>query len=92
VCYYKSSNNSQSIRFRSNDFVGTVTLEASLDANPQADSDWFVAYTFPGDSAIDGSSAITTDYSITLQGNFTWIKATVNNYTGGNVGPITITY
>lgn len=92
VGYYKSSSISQSIRFRSNDFVGTVTLQASLDNDPQADTDWFDAYTFPGDSAVDGSSAITTDYSITLQGNFTWIRATVENFTGGNIGPITITY
>ena len=92
VGYYKSLGTSQSIRFQSNDFVGSVKIEATLDSDPQADTDWFDAYTFPGDSAVDGSSAITTDYSITLRGNFTWVKATVENFTGGNIGPITITY
>jgi len=92
VGYYKSSAISQSIRFISNDFVGSVKIEATLDSDPQADTNWFDAYTFPGDSTVDGSSAITTDYSITLQGNFTWIRATVENFAGGTIGPITITY
>lgn len=92
VGYYKSSATSQSIRFTSNDFAGSVNIEATLDSDPQADTNWFDAYTFPGDSAVDGSSAITTDYSITLQGKFTWIRATVENFTGGTIGPITITY
>lgn len=92
VGYYKSSAISQSIRFRSNDFVGSVKIEATLDADPLADADWFVAYTFPGDSAVDGSSAVTTDYSIALRGNFSWIRATVENFTDGTIGPITITY
>lgn len=92
VAYYKTTTSSQSIRFRSNDFEGVVKIEATLDADPQSNSEWFDAYSFPGDSAVDGSSAITTDYSITLQGNFTWLRATVENFTGGVIGPITITY
>lgn len=92
VGYYKSTSTSQTIRFQSNDFVGSVKLYATLDSDPDENIDWFNAYTFPGDSAIDGSTAITTDYSITLHGNFTWIKATVENFDGGTIGPITITY
>ena len=92
VGYYKSSSSTQTIRFRANDFVGLVTVQASLDADPTADTDWFDAYVFPGDSTIDGSTAVTTDYSITLTGNFAWIRATVSEFTGGTIGSITLTY
>ena len=92
VGYYKSTSSTQSIRFQSNDFVGLVTIEASLDSDPTEDSDWFEAYVFPGDSTIDGSTAVTTDYSITLTGNFAWIRATVSAFTGGTINSVTLTY
>ena len=92
VGYYKSSSSTQSIRFQSNDFVGLITVQASLDSDPTEDSDWFDAYVFPGDSTIDGSTAVTTDYSITLTGNFTWLRATVSAFTGGTIAGVTLTY
>ena len=92
VGYYKKTATSMSLRFRSDDFVGQVKIEASLDSDPSSDSDWFDAYTFPGDSTLDGSTAVTTDYSITLQGNFVWVRATVEQFSGGSIGPITLTY
>lgn len=92
VAYYKGSSTSQTIRFRSDDFPGTVVIQASLDSDPDSDDHWFDAYTFPGDSATDGSTAITTDYSITLTGNFTWIRATVTGFSSGSIGSITLTY
>lgn len=92
VAYYKGTSTSQTIRFRSNDFPGSVIIQASLDDDPTNDTHWFDAYTFPGDSAVDGSSAITTDYTISLQGNFTWIRATVTGFTTGSIGAVTLTY
>ena len=92
VGYYKSTSTSQTVRFSTNDFVGAVVLQGTLDADPTEDSDWFDAYTFPGDSAIDGSTAITTAYSITLHGNFTWIRAQVQTYTGCTIESVTLTY
>ena len=82
-----------------------VTVQASLDTDPKtADSypaeyptglieaDWFDVYTFPGDSAIDGSTAITTEYSIYLPGKYTWVRAIVTQFTSGVIGPITMSY
>jgi len=92
VGYYKSTSSTQSIRFQSNDFVGLITIQGSLDADPYEDSEWFDAYVFPGDSTIDGSTAVTTDYSITLTGNFTWLRATVSAFTGGTINSVTLTY
>lgn len=92
VGYYKSSSSTQSIRFQTDDFAGAITIQGSLDADPTEDSEWFDAYVFPGDSATDGSTAITTDYSITLTGNFTWLRATVSGFTGGTINSVTLTY
>lgn len=92
VGYYKSTSTSQTVRFSTNDFVGQIVLQGTLDADPTDDSDWFDAYTFPGDSATDGSTAITTTYSITLHGNFTWIRAQVQQFTDGVIDSITLTY
>ena len=92
VGYYNSSSSTQSIRFQTNDYAGTIVIQASLNSDPTEDSDWFDAYTFPGDSAVDGSTAITTDYSITLTGNFAWIRATTNAWTGGTIDAVTLSY
>jgi hypothetical protein len=92
VGYYKSSSSSQSIRFQTDDFAGVITIQGTLDTNPTQDSEWFDAYTFPGDSAVDGSTAISTDYSITLTGNFSWLRATVSAFTGGTITKVTLTY
>ena len=105
VGYYNGQGNGQNIRFIANDFPGVVTIQASLDTDPKtADSypaeyptglieaDWFDVYTFPGDSAIDGSSAISTDYSIYLPGKYTWVRAIVTQFTSGVIGPITMSY
>lgn len=92
IGYYKSTSSTQSIRFQTDDFAGAITIQASLDSDPTEDSKWFDAYVFPGDSATDGSTAITTDYSITLTGNFAWIRATVSGFTGGTINSVTLTY
>ena len=105
VGYYYGQGNGANIRFIANDFPGIVTIQASLDADPKtADSypaqyptgliepDWFDVYTFPGDSAIDGSTAITTDYTIYLPGKYTWVRAIVTQFTSGKIGPITMSY
>ena len=105
VGYYLGQGNGQNIRFIADDFPGIVTIQASLDTDPKtADSypadyptglieeDWFDVYTFPGDSAVDGSTAITTDYSIYLPGKYTWVRAIVSQFDSGKIGPITMSY
>ena len=92
VGYYNSNSHSQSVRFQTNDFAGTITVQASLDSDPENNSDWFDVYTFPGDSSQDGSTAITIDFSTSLSGNFTWVRAVVGSFTGGTINSVTLTY
>lgn len=90
--YYRRSANSQTLRFTTDDFVGEITIQASLDTDPTEDSQWFDIYTFPGDSATDGSTAITTDYATSVLGRFAWIRAVVTGFTDGTIDAVTLTY
>jgi len=92
VGYYRRSASTQTVRFQTNDFAGTITIQASLDSDPTTDSEWFNVYVFPGDSTQDGSTAITTDFSTSLTGNFVWVRAVVGNFTGGTITSVTLTY
>ena len=90
--YYRRNSSSQTVRLQTNDFAGTIAIQASLDTDPVNDQDWFDVYNFPGDSSQDGSTAITTDFSTTLTGNFVWIRAVVRDYSGGTITLVTLTY
>lgn len=92
VGYYKRSSSTQTVRFITDDFAGVITIQASLDTDPTEDSAWFDVYVFPGDSVQDGSTAISTDFSTSLTGNFAWIRASVSAFTGGTINSVTLTY
>jgi len=108
VGYYKSSSSTQSVRFDVDDFVGTIVIQGTLDSNPENHDAWFELYEFPDnnvipddsssmdsssmDSSSDGSTAITTVRSVTVTGNFTYIRAAVHYYAGGDINSVTLTY
>ena len=92
VGYYRRTSSSQTVRFQTDDFAGIITIQASLDNDPTNDSQWFEVYVFPGDSTQDGSTAISTNFSTSITGNFAWIRATVSNFTGGTINSVTLTY
>ena len=92
VGYYKRTSSTQTIRFQTDEFVGAITIQGSLDTDPTADSKWFNVYVFPNDSTPDGSTAISTDFSTSLTGNFVWLRATVSAFAGGTITSVTLTY
>jgi hypothetical protein len=85
--YYISKSGTQSVLFDVDDFVGDVTIQGTLDADPEVDDQWFDIYEFP-----DDSSATTATISYTIKGNFTWLRARVTNFTSGTINSITLTY
>jgi hypothetical protein len=87
VGYYRSRRSTQSVRFQLSEFVGIITIQGTLDADPQADSQWFDVYEYG-----DGSSQETGDFSQALIGNFTWLRARVTAFTGGTITAVTLTY
>jgi len=87
VAYYRRQSGTQSVRFVTTDFLGIIKIQASLDADPTQDEDWFDVYEFPDDSA-----EITIDFSQSLIGNFAWIRAHVIGFLGGTINSVTVTY
>ena len=86
VGYYQGQGNLQTVLIRVNGFVGTVTLQGTLDFNWQS-ADWFDLYEYG-----DNSSATTDVHPVNLTGNFTWVRARVTNFDAGTIESVTISY
>ncbi len=85
--YYRGQGSVQTISLRVTDFEGIIYLDATLDANAP-DATWFNTYTYG-----DGSSVPLTDYHpATVTGNFTWIRARIEGFSGGTIDSVVITY
>ena len=85
--YYRGQGSVQTIAFRVTDFEGIIYLDATLDADA-LDATWFNTYTYG-----DGSSVPLTDYHpATVTGNFTWIRARIEGFSGGTINSVIITY
>ena len=85
--YYPTGTGLQSVLFDVNDFVGVITIQATLDSDPTADAEWFDVYTFP-----DDSSATTAILSHAVTGNFTWMRVRFEDFSQGTIQFVTISY
>lgn len=86
--YYGGYGGLQTLAFFLSGFQGVIRIQASLDSNPQDQDDhWFDIYDF--DSA---SSAITSNFSANITGNFVWIRANVLFFEGGSIERIQLSY
>lgn len=75
----------------SNNFSGTIHIQASLVENPQdptdnTPGDWFKVYEIP----VSGSNQYDGYYN--LVGNYVWLRAKVTNWTQGSIYLITASY
>lgn len=87
AAYYLSNSSLQTVAFFVTGFEGHITIQASLDANPTQDAQWFDVYELPTDS-----SALTVSTSENIRGNFTWIRARVSDFTAGTITKVTLSY
>ena len=84
--YYRGYGGLQTMTFVLSDFVGIIYVEASLDEIP-ADANYSLVYTL-GDS----STAMSGTYAPSLVGNFAWIRLRIDQFDGGTINSVTITY
>lgn len=85
--YYHGRGSLQTIGLHVTAFEGVIYLEATLDAEPDT-ATWFQTYTYG-----DGSTVPLTDYHVaTIQGNFTWMRARIQGFSGGTIDFVDITY
>lgn len=88
--YYRGRGGLQTVRFAVTNFIGAITIQATLDADPAA-ARWFTTYAYGDDSAnMDGST--TQTLSVNIRGNFTWIRAAVTNFQYGTIDQVSVSY
>ena len=84
--YYGGFGQLQTIAYFLNGFQGTITIQASLDADPTVDTDWFKVF----ESA--AGSPVTNSFPANISGNFTWIRAYVSNFQAGTITKLIMSY
>jgi len=85
--YYGGFGALQTVAIFLNSFQGLIKIEASLDATPTSDSQWFKVYEF--DSL---STTTTNNFSTNITGNFTWIRANVEGFEAGSIQKVMLSY
>jgi hypothetical protein len=85
--YYGGFGGLQTVAFFLNNFQGKIKIEATLDSAPALDTDWFKVYEF--DST---SSATTNNFSTNITGNFTWMRANVEDFSQGTITKLMLSY
>jgi hypothetical protein len=85
--YYGGFGTLQTVAFFLLNFQGIIKIEATLDAVPAVDADWFKVDEFD-----TTSSEITENFSRNITGYFTWIRARVENFEAGTITKIMLSY
>lgn len=71
-------------------FVGDMNLQGTLAQNPQA-SDWVdIPNTLVGNMDPNNSTPIAT--SLNAQGNFTYLRIKISNFSNGNIVKVQVNY
>jgi len=85
--YYGGFGSLQTVAFFLHGFQGRIRIEASLETLPTADSEWFRVYNF--DTTTDPT---TNNFSVNINGNFTWMRANVEQFSRGTITKLMLSY
>jgi hypothetical protein len=86
--FYGRSDGIHTVQYSVTDLAGTVTIQATLAAEP-GEADWFSVYeqSYP----LDGDNLTTRSNISNFTGNYVWIRAKVD-YTEGTVDRILLNH
>jgi hypothetical protein len=84
--YYGGQGALQTVTYRLQDFVGVITIQATLNDH-QDSAPWFDVATYS-----DGSTIETGTIPVNVLGNFTWLRAQITGFAGGTIQAITVAY
>jgi hypothetical protein len=84
--YYGGQGLVQTITYQLQDFVGVITIKATLN-DLQDSAPWFDIARYG-----DGSTPDTGTVPVTVMGNFTWIRAEITEFSAGTIQAITVAY
>ena len=85
--YYGGFGQLQTVAFYLSGFQGKIKIEATLDSLPAVDADWFKVYEFNSNT-----SPTTNNFSTNVTGNFTWIRANVEEFSAGTITKVYMSY
>lgn len=87
--YYVALRNMQTISWNlSNNFIGHIVIQASLDTTPSDTGNWATIHTI----ITPTMSSPQYDGYVNLQGNYVWLRAVATNWTQGTIRQITASY
>lgn len=84
--YYAGNGSIQTIFYNLSAFVGTITIQATLNDLPDQ-AQWFDI-----SERGDGITPDTGFTSSTVTGNFSWLRARVAGFDGGTITAVTAVY
>jgi len=86
---YYGHQSLQTVFFNLEAFAGLVIIEATHDQNPNYNSTWATVAEY---GSLSDSQIITDYHPIQVYGNFSWLRATVQNFTEGTIRAVTVVY
>jgi len=85
--YYGGIGGLQTVAFYLLNFQGNIKIQATLDTDPVGDDNWFDVYQF------DNNNVPTSEnFSVNIDGNFTWLRARVEDFAAGTITKLTASY
>lgn len=95
AAYYLGNQNLQTVNISLTNCTGNIVIEASLATDPTND-DWFDVYelTANADAAANTAPQIASNAKMytNVQGNFVYMRAKVEDFQGGVVNAVKLTY
>jgi hypothetical protein len=87
AAYYGGFGDLQTVAIFLLNFQGKLRIEATLESVPASSADWFRVedYNYT-------SSTTTTNFSTNITGNFTWMRASVEDFTAGTITKVMLSY
>jgi len=77
--YYGGQGALQTITYQLQNFVGVITMEATLN-DARESAPWFEVATYG-----DGSTVDTGTIPVNVVGNFTWLRANISSFESGTI-------
>lgn len=85
--YYGGFGGLQTVAFFLENFQGRIRIQATLDSMPATDQAWFQVYDLD-----TTSQTLTRNFSVNVVGNFTWIRARVEDFQTGTIDKVMLSY
>ena len=95
AAYYLGNKDLQTVAIKVTNCTGNIVLEASLATSPTV-NDWFKVYTYEANANAVANSApqIASNASVytNVEGNFVYMRAKIEDFHGGTVQYVKLTY